>query len=50
MDPQGPYYFFPSHCYPNGVGGDKVEDATKYNSPVIAYIKTGSSIEDDVVD
>ena len=48
-DPFGPYFFFPKHCYPEGVGGKSLDEATQYNSPVIAYVKTGSSIERDII-
>ena len=50
VDPLGPYLFYPSHCYPDGVGGTGFEDITKYNSPIIAVIRTGSSIEQHVID
>ena len=43
LDFIGPYAFFPSHCYP-GAG------RLKYNSPIIAYVKTGSSIENDIIE
>ena len=49
VDITGPFAFYPSHCYPSGVDVESKEkgmnDATKYNSPVIAYVKTGASIE-----
>ena len=47
LDITGPFAFYPEHCYPDGVDStDKdLNDATKYNSPVIAYVKTGASIE-----
>jgi len=41
FDIYGPYNFFPSHCYKTKPG--------KYASPVIAYIKTGNSIEEDML-
>lgn len=50
IDPLGPYAFFPDHCYPDGVGEKDIESISKYNSPNIAIIKTGSSIEDDIID
>jgi len=43
LDFIGPYAFFPSHCYP-GPG------RLRYNSPIIAYVKTGSSIENDIIE
>jgi hypothetical protein len=43
LDFIGPYAFFPSHCYP---GSGKL----RFNSPVIAYVKTGSSIENDIIE
>ena len=53
LDITGPFAFFPSHCYPDGVAKDDDEkgmnEATQYNSPVIAYVKTGASIEEDVI-
>lgn len=45
LDFFGPYAFFPSHCYPGGKDG-----RLRFNSPVIAYIKTGASVEADIVD
>ena len=49
LDITGPFSFYPSHCYPSGVDVEEkdkdVNDATKYNSPVIAYVKTGASME-----
>ena len=47
LDITGPFAFFPSHCYQEGATSEEkgLEDATKYNSPVIAYVKTGASIE-----
>ena len=50
IDPFGPYAFYPEHCYPDGVGKPGIEDYGKYNSPIIAYIRTGSDIEDDIID
>lgn len=41
IDPLGPYYFFPPHCY---------ERKNRYNSPVIAYIPSGNQIEQDMVE
>ena len=53
LDITGPFAFFPSHCYPSGASLDDDEkgmnEATQYNSPVIAYVKTGASIEEDVI-
>ena len=45
LDFFGPYSFFPSHCYPGSQDG-----RLRYNSPVIAYVKTGSSVETDIID
>ena len=47
LDVTGPFAFYPRHCYPGGVDDDEkgLSDATKYNSPVIAYVRTGASIE-----
>ncbi len=50
IDPFGPYALFPPHCYPDGVGKSDIENIAKYNSPNIAYVKTGSSIEGHVID
>ena len=53
LDVTGPYAFFPPHCYPGGVNDEErkdLRDATKYNSPVIAHVKTGASLESDIVD
>lgn len=41
MDPLGPYFFYPQHCYSN--------DEDMYNSTVIAYIKQGNQIEEDLI-
>lgn len=49
LDITGPFSFFPSHCYPSGVGGKSLSAATRYNSPVIAYVKTGASVEQDII-
>ena len=50
-DPFGPYFFFPEHCYPNSETTDKsgIQEVTQYNSPVIAYVRTGASVEQDIV-
>jgi len=40
----GAYFFFPDHCYPSR--DDKPE---RYLSPIIGYVKTGASIEQDIV-
>ena len=50
LDFLGPYAFFPSHCYPSGVGSGKLRTVTRYNSPVIAYVKTGASVEQDIIE
>jgi len=42
FDVYGPYNYFPAHCYKTVTG--------KYASPVIAYIKTGSAIEEDMLE
>ena len=47
MDPFGAYFFFPEHCFVN-TGGNR--GATKFSSPVIGYVKTGASVEMDVVE
>lgn len=53
LDITGPFAFFPSHCYPSGASLDEDEkgmnEATQYTSPVIAYVKTGASIEQDII-
>ena len=36
LDPNSPFYFFPSNCYGKELA---------YFSPVIAYIETGNQIE-----
>lgn len=47
LDITGPFAFYPSHCYPSGADSDEkgLREATMYNSPVIAYVPTGASIE-----
>ena len=53
FDPFGSYFFYPDHCYPKR---DKRESKAgggptlRYNSPIIAYVRTGASIEDDIVE
>lgn len=47
LDPFGAFFFYPSHCYVN-TRGDKA--ATRFSSPVIGYVKTNSSIEEDIVE
>ena len=42
LDPMGAYLFYPDHCY-----GKKRRQL--FSSPVIAYVKTGSSVEDAVI-
>ena len=44
LDFFGPYAFFPKHCYPDE------NQLQRYNSPVIAVIRTGASMEEDVVE
>jgi len=34
MDPMGPYFFYPQHCFST--------NADMYNSTVIAYVKQGN--------
>lgn len=41
IDPLGPYYFYPPHCF---------NDAKKDTSPIIAYVFEGNQIEKDVVE
>jgi len=45
FDPFGAYYFFPDHCYPN-----RNNKPGRYQSPIIGYVKTGASIEQDIVE
>ena len=51
-DPFGPFFFFPKHCYPREEKRSKsgLSEATRYNSPVIAYVRTGASVEQDIVE
>jgi hypothetical protein len=52
FDPFGSYFFYPDHCYPRGGTdpGEKGDNSGRfrYNSPIIGYVKTGSSVEEDV--
>lgn len=41
IDPFGPFYFFPPHCY---------ERKNRYNSPIVAYIPQGNQIESDMIE
>lgn len=43
LDITGPYLFYPQHCYGNS-------DLAIYDQPVIAYIRTNSTIEKAVVE
>lgn len=51
LDFTGPFAFYPSHCYPMGADNEEkgLREATMYNSPVIAYVSTGASIEQDLI-
>ena len=46
FDPLGPYLFYPQHCYQSKRRMDRYG---AYNNPVIAYIKTGNAIEEDLI-
>lgn len=46
MDPLGPYLFYPSQCYSTQ---KDVEKGKKYRSPMIAYIRQGNEIEQDLI-
>ena len=53
LDPFGSYFFYPDHCYPrdgvdSGEKGGGGRGRFRYNSPIIGYVKTGSSVEEDV--
>ena len=50
IDPLGPYAFFPSHCFPQGVGSADPEFIDYYNSPNIGYIRTNNTIEADMIE
>jgi hypothetical protein len=41
VDPIGPYYFFPPHCYAR---------TNRYVSPIVAYIPNGNQIEKDMIE
>ena len=41
VDPLGPYYFYPPHCYN--------KDSDK-KSPIVAYVSEGNQIETDIVE
>ena len=47
LDPLGPYLFYPPHCYQSK---RKIERHLRFNSPIIAYIKNGNTIEQDLID
>jgi hypothetical protein len=47
IDPFGSFFFFPSQCHPNTKGR---KSATRFTSPIIGYVKTGASVEQDVVE
>jgi hypothetical protein len=47
VDPYGPYLFYPSQCQSNE---GLIAAGRKYRAPVIAYIKQGNQIEEDIVD
>ena len=46
LDPLGPYLFYPPHCYQ----GENAAKRRRYSSPVIAYVRNGNQIEEDLVD
>jgi hypothetical protein len=46
VDPMGPYLFYPSQCYSTQFD---VDHGKKYRSPLIAYIKQGNQIEEDII-
>lgn len=50
IDPLGPYAFFPAHCFPEGVGSRESQFVGRYNSPNVAYIRTNSTVEEDVIE
>lgn len=45
FDPFGSFFFYPDHCYPPMWK----TGSTRFNSPVIGYVRTGASVEDDIV-
>jgi len=45
LDPFGSYFFYPDHCFPSMWKSG----STRYNSPIIGYVRTGASIEEDIV-
>ena len=47
IDPLGPYLFYPRQCYATK---GEVEIGRKHASMMIAYVKQGNSIEQDVID
>ena len=47
FDPLGPYLFYPQHCYQSKY---RIEKEFAYNNPVIAYIKTGNTLEEDLIE
>ena len=51
FDPFGSYFFYPDHCYPRQEEGEEKgrSGRFRYNSPIVGYVKTGSSVEDDIV-
>ena len=53
FDPFGSFFFYPDHCYPNQKKGEMTKsestEATRYNSPIIGYVRTGASVEEDIV-
>ena len=46
LDPLGPYLFYPKQCYANMKSKKK---KLKYKSSLIAYIKKGNQIEEDLI-
>jgi len=46
VDPLGPYLMYPQQCYATQWDVDR---GKKHRSPVIAYIRTGNQIEEDLI-
>lgn len=47
VDPYGPYLFYPSQCQATT---EQVSIGRKYRSSLIAYVRQGNSIENDIID
>jgi len=46
VDPLGPYLFYPAQCQ---ASSEWIRIGRKYRSPLIAYVRQGNQIEQDII-